>query len=265
MDVMSYFGDRSRRLWVSGSGGTEVSADPVEFCRVRLGMEPDPRQIELLRGPVHRTIWNCGRQSGKSTLAAVLALHRGLVEPGALVLVVSPSGRQSRELLRKVRGMARQLGLPVKGDGDNEISLMLPGGSRIVGTPGREDTVRGFSSVSLMILEEASRIPRGLYQATRPMLAASDGDLLVISTPYGKQGVLWEMWVEPGDRWTKFVVKTEESPRISREFLKEEREVLGEEFYAQEYECVFTETSHGVFDVNALLAGVAKGVEAWVF
>ena len=47
--------------------------------------------------------------------------------------------------------------------------------------------------------------------------------------------------------------------------MNEEREALGEEFYAQEYECVFTETGHGVFDVNALLAGVARGVEAWVF
>ena len=112
------------------------------------------------------------------------------------------------------------MGLRGNRDGDNEISLMLPNGSRIVGIPGREDTVRGFSSVSLMILEEASRIPRELYQATRPMLAASDGDLLVISTPWGKQGVFHEMWIAAGDRWTKFLVKTEESPRISREFFE---------------------------------------------
>jgi len=245
--------------------GKDVPEDPVEFCRTRLGFELDPRQVELLRGPLHRTIWNCGRQMGKSTMAAALALHRALRAPGSLVLIVSPSGRQSRELLRKAKGMVRRMKMRVRGDGDNEISLLLPGGSRIVGIPGREDTVRGFSSVNLVIYEEASRIPKDLYLATRPMTAAVNGDLLLISTPYGKQGFLWEEWSRPGERWTKFLVKTEESPRISREFLDEEREVLGEEFYAQEYECVFTETAHGVFDIEALLAGVDRGVKAWVF
>jgi hypothetical protein len=182
-----------------------------------------------------------------------------------MILVASPCGRQSREFLRKLRGMARRAGIKPKGDGDNEISLLLPGGSRIIGIPGREDTVRGFSAVDFLILEEASRIPEALYQALRPMLAASNGDLLMISTPFGKQGVFFREWSRLGDTWTKFLVKTEESPRISREFLKEEREVLGQEFYGQEYECVFTETGHGVFDVDALLAGVAKGVTAWEF
>ena len=259
-----YPGAMDLGLALRGPGG-HVEEDVVEFCRRRLGMEPDERQAELLRGPVHRTIWNCGRQLGKSTMAGVLALHRCLREPGSMVLVVSPSGRQSREFLRKVRGMARQMGFAARGDGDNEISLVLPGGSRIVGIPGREGTVRGFSSVNLMILEEAARIPKALYLATRPMLAATDGDLLMISTPYGKQGFLYEAWTMPGERWTKFRVKTEESPRISREFLKEEKEILGEEFYAQEYECVFTETLHGVFDVEALLAAVDPGVKSWEF
>jgi hypothetical protein len=36
----------------------------------------------------------------------------------------------------------------VRGDGDNGISLLLPNGSRIVGLPGTEATVRGFSAVS---------------------------------------------------------------------------------------------------------------------
>jgi hypothetical protein len=245
------------------SGFGRVCADPVEFCREWLGFEPDPRQCELLRAPVHRTIWNCGRQLGKSTMAGVLALQRGLARPGSMILVASPCGRQSAEFLRKVRGMMQRMGLRIQGDGDNEMSLVLPGESRIVGIPGREDTVRGFSAVDFMILEEASRIPEALYHALRPMLAATNGDLLMISTPFGKQGIFFREWSRPGDTWTKFLVKTEESPRISREFLKEEREVLGEEFYAQEYECVFTASAHGVFDVEALLAGVAKGVKAW--
>lgn len=247
----------------TGAGGVPV--DAAAFCRESLGFVPDPRQVELLRGPVHRTLWNCGRQTGKSTMAGALALQRGLLVAESLILVVSPSGRQSRELLRKMKGMARRLGLKTPGDGDNEISLLLPRESRIVGIPGREETVRGFSSVNLMVMEEASRIHPELYQATRPMLAASNGDLLMMSTPWGKQGVYYDAWQNGGARWTRYTVKTDESPRISREFLEEEREVLGAEYYAQEYECVFTDSAHGVFDVQALVASIRAGVKSWVF
>jgi phage terminase large subunit-like protein len=44
---------------------------------------------------------NCSRQSGKSTVAASLAVYEALALPGALVLLLSPSLRQSQELFRK--------------------------------------------------------------------------------------------------------------------------------------------------------------------
>ena len=68
---------------------------------------------------------------------------------GSLTVVVSPSARQSGESLRKATGFVRQLGIRPKGDGDNELSLELPNGARIVGLLGTEATVRGFSAVSM--------------------------------------------------------------------------------------------------------------------
>jgi hypothetical protein len=38
------------------------------------------------------------------------------------------------------------------------MSLLLPNRSRIVGLPGNEVTVRGFSAVSLMLIDEAARV-----------------------------------------------------------------------------------------------------------
>ena len=63
------------------------------------------------------------------------------------------------------------LGMRVRGDGQNEVSILLPNGSRIVGLPGREATVRGFSGVSLVVVDEASRVPDAVYGAVTPMLA----------------------------------------------------------------------------------------------
>ena len=79
-----------------------------------------------------------------------------------------PSARQSGEFVRKAAGSARLLGIRVKGDGGNKISLEFPNQSRIVGLPGNEPTVRGFSAVSLLLVDEASRVSDDLYKTIRP-------------------------------------------------------------------------------------------------
>jgi hypothetical protein len=119
----------------------------VEFVRQQLQFEPDERQAEVLSSTAKRGILNCTRQWGKSTVAAAKAVHRLYTNAGCLVLVASPSARQSAELVRKVAGMLGRMRIRARGDGDNEISLQLPNGSRIVGLPGRDGTVRGFSAV----------------------------------------------------------------------------------------------------------------------
>ena len=70
--------------------------DPVAFaCEVLNFGTPDPWQIETLRWTEKRLLLNCHRQSGKSTTAAMIAVHRAIYDPGCLILLVSPSLRQS--------------------------------------------------------------------------------------------------------------------------------------------------------------------------
>src|SRR5687767_8060242 len=107
--------------------------DPVEFAEHRLGITPDATQRLVLDPTPRRGILNCCRQWGKSTLTAVKAVHNALYAEGSLTLVVSPTERQSGEFVRKAEHFVRRLGLRVRGDGDNAISLLLPNGSRIVG------------------------------------------------------------------------------------------------------------------------------------
>ena len=63
----------------------------------------------------------------------------------------------------------------VRRDSDNDISIVFKNGSRIVGLPGKEATTRGFSNVSLLLFDEASRVPDDLFRAMRPTLAVSGG------------------------------------------------------------------------------------------
>ncbi len=144
----------------------------AEWIREKLGFEADEAQSRLLASKSRRGIVNCTRQWGKSTTVAAKAVHEAYTKPGSLTLVVSPgpegTPRQSGEFVRKAAEFLWRLKIRRKGDGDNEISLALPNGSRIIGLPGTEATVRGFSAVSLLLVDEASRVEDDLYLAVRP-------------------------------------------------------------------------------------------------
>ena len=132
------------------------SEDVVEFAR-RLEFEPDARQADVLRCDSKRVLLNCSRQWGKSTVTALKAVHRAWFEPNALVMVTGPAGRQAGEFLLKARDFVARLGVTPRGDGQNERSILLPNGSRMVGVPSNEQNLRGFSAASMLVIDEASR------------------------------------------------------------------------------------------------------------
>jgi Terminase large subunit, T4likevirus-type, N-terminal len=235
-----------------------LALDRVAFARA-LGLEPDPWQERLLRSGSDRVLLNCCRQSGKSTMTGLIALHRALYQPGSLILCLAPALRQSQELFGKVLGFYRDLGRPVLPQAERKLSLELENGSRIVTLPGSEKTIRGFSGAALLILDEAARVADELYFAVRPMLAVSGGALIMLSTPYGKRGVFYEEWTG-GHGWERYEVPASQCPRISEEFLEEERRVLPSWVFRQEYECSFEETEDQVFTTEMVEQAVTSEV-----
>src|SRR5580700_9285044 len=230
---------------------TDGIQEVVEFARLRLGFLADERQEELLRSDAgsgsSRRMVNCTRQWGKSTVAAVMAVHRAYFRPKSLVVVACPTEKQSAELVWKARDFMIKLGLRQRRDGSNRISLRFPNGSRIVGIPGKEATLRGFSAVSLLIIDEASRVDDAVYMALRPMLAVGNGDLWLLSTPFGKRGFFYENWAGGSEDWARTAVPATECGRISGAFLEEERRQLGDLWFRQEYLCEFIEDGQQVF------------------
>src|SRR5687768_7063805 len=183
-----------------------LALDRVAFAE-KLGVVPDGWQEDLLRSSADRVLLNCSRQSGKSTMSGVIALHKALYHPRSLILCLAPALRQSQELFGKIAGFYRDLGRPVAPQGERKLSLELENGSRIVTLPGSEKTVRGFSGAALLILDEASRVSDELYYAVRPMLAVSGGSLMMLTTPYGKRGVFYEEWTSgAGHGWERYEV-----------------------------------------------------------
>ncbi|MEO7033610.1 MAG: terminase family protein [Polyangiaceae bacterium] len=234
--------------------------DPVAFAREALGISPDPWQEQVLRAGAKRVLLNCSRQAGKSTVAAVLALHRALFYAESLVLLVSPSMRQSGELFRKITDLlSRFAGAPKRVE-DNRLSLAFQNGSRIVSLPSSENTVRGFSKVALIIEDEAAWVGDELYRALRPMLAVSGGRLVLMSTPFGRRGHFHGEWTTGGAVWDRVRVTAHEVPRIAAAFLEEEQRSLGAWRYGQEYLCQFVDTVGQLFSYDEIKDAVSTDV-----
>jgi len=220
--------------------------DPVEFSR-HIGIEPDPWQAEVLRYEGKRLLLNCSRQSGKSTTSATLGLHSAIYRPKSLILLVSPSLRQSQELFRKVKeaykNMEDRPGLLE----DNRLSMVLANGSRIVSLPSDQSTVRGFSGVTMILEDEASQVKDEFYYAILPMLIINNGTFIAMTTPYGKRGHFFNEWTEGGGDWKRVEIPANKCPRISAEELERQRRSLGSMFFRQEFNCEFVETIDTVF------------------
>jgi len=236
------------------------SIDPAVLFQETLRFKPDLLQKTVLRQHGDRTILNCTRQWGKSTVVSVLAYHKAKYRPGSLVLLLSPSLRQSSELFRKVLTVEEGDETALRKIEDSKLYMTLENGSRIVSLPGREGTVRGYSGANLIIIDEASRVLNELYIALKPMLAVSEGSLILMSTPCGKRGFFFKEWFE-GRRWKRFEINAYQCPRISKRFLEQERKSMPERWFMQEYMCQFMETEEQLIPYDLIQSAMTDKTE----
>jgi hypothetical protein len=145
---------------------------------------------------------------------------------------------------------------------ESALRLELENGSRIVSLPGQEQTVRGYAGVSLLVVDEAARVPDGLYYSVRPMLAVSDGRLIALSTPFGNRGWFYEAWHSP-EPWQRWEIPASRCPRILQEFLEEERRVLGSWWFQQEYECKFLDAQTQLLKKEDVERMFDEDVSSW--
>ena len=135
----------------------------------------------MLRSTDPRILLNCCRQSGKSTTSATKAVHVAVYEPGSLILLLSPVAAAERRAVQEGRRRSTgRWGGPFAPIASRAATLTLENGSRIVSLPGSEATVRGYSGVRLLIVDEASRVDDELLASVRPMLAVSGGQFIAL-------------------------------------------------------------------------------------
>lgn len=235
--------------------------DPAIFMAEAYEIKPDPWQRDLLQSIPNRMLLLCSRQSGKSTVCATMALHEVLFSEAALVLIVSNAFRQAEETFRKVKKGIAFASTVCGIVHETQTMLELSNGGRIVSLPGKQESIRSFSNVALIIIDEAAQVNDDLYRSIRPMLAVSQGRLVALTTPFGKRGWFYEAWTSDSE-WYKVKVTAEQCSRISKEFLDEERKELGEWWLKQEYYCEFVDADDQLFDHDDIINAISYKLEA---
>jgi hypothetical protein len=246
------------------SSDLSKSVNPVKFAR-SLGFEPEPWQADFLLSTHPRIIMNCPRGAGKSILTAIIALHHALYTPNAFVLMFSRSERQSMELFRKVINFFKRLEFSVTPMAESAHRLELGNKSRILSLPSSIETVLGYHDVTLLVIDEAALVKEGLYKRARPMLDHRSGRMLILSTPFGRRGFFFREWQDseknPNTIWHGITVTTDECTHMTKKFLAEERQKLGERAYRAEYECSFEENEESLFRYDLIERAISDDVE----
>lgn len=244
--------------------------DPVALAH-DVGHHPHDYQSSVLRSKHRQIILNWARQAGKSTATAVLPLHTALYQPDSLTLILGPGERQAALLLDKVYDFLAVLKwTPTRDEKDNTLYLRLANRSEVWALPGKGGTIRGFSGVDLIVIDEAAQCDDTVYYTVRPMLAASGGRIVLLSSPFGQRGFFYDVWSK-GTDWEKSWVPVAQVPHIDPDFIAQERRELPPEWFAQEYEGKFIPSVNQFFaselieslvsaDVTPLFGG---GEPAW--
>lgn len=201
---------------------------------MKLKLYPYQQQILDTKGNI---ALRSGRQIGKSTIISIKAAEYAANNPRKTILIIASVERQAKLLFEKT--LAHLL--------DNYKRLICTGkkrptmhiinlvnGSRIYCLPTGMSGygIRGYT-VDMLIADEAAFIPEDVWQAVTPMLASTGGNIILLSTPFGKAGYFHSCFSNPA--YTAFHISSEDCPHIDKEFLKFERERMSRVSYAQEY------------------------------
>jgi hypothetical protein len=262
----------------------QLRAGLVEACASDklLAFPLHPRQRKMLsavEGPSWLHVWCCGRRGGKSTLAALTALHNvtlsphldEMVRPGEVrhAVVVATRLDQAQLVIRIATSIIeRSPGLAslVESASEEEIRFRLPSGARtaLSAFPCSSRGGRGWP-VSMLLLDEAAHFiftdggpqtAKRVFDSLLPSVSqfGEQGRVIVASTPFGEGDFFHDLYTrassgELPSATAQRATTQQLNPSISDEWLEQQR-LLDEEMFAAEYLAHFQAPGDAFLDLS---------------
>lgn len=226
---------------------TQRVPDAVQWAEQALGFDLDHWQRKIMRSNHPRLVVIAARQSGKSVVTGAKTAFEAATRPGLRIVTVAPSFRQAALLADKIEVALQSNHIPYE---RHREKMTLGNGSTIVTLHGdRPATLRGHTA-DLLLADELGFARADLAPAIFPMLGASGGRLVAISSPNGPTGPLYDLSQQEGVELIR--VPAAEVTHFDPAVIAELRGRLGPALARQELDAEFVASASSVFSADAL-------------
>ena len=220
----------------------------------------DDWQIDVYNSESKQIVVNKGRQIGGTTVIAAKALKNALRERGHVVLIVSKAHRQSSYLFDMIRDIVNES--KIKVTDMTQTKIIFSNTSRVYSLPSgwTGAGIRGMT-VHTLIIDEAAYVPDGVEVACDPMLAATQGQKILISTPTGPDGFFFRACQD--EEYERYEIPSTKCQRISFTWLERRRKMMSKNEFEREYMCKFIELAEGMMNIEIIKNQTLAIHETW--
>lgn len=230
--------------------------EPSFFVESVLDVVPHPYQKEIMDNPNDRKCIAGGRQIGKTTMMSWMAIHEMTMYPNRRILIVAPTQRQALNFMRKLK---KEISDWIENEDEYGLSYVskskieAENGSWIEALPALEETIRGYT-IDTAFADEAAFIDRQIFTSViSPMLATTNGQFVLGSTAWGKQGYFYNKF-EEDEYWDSYRISSIENPDIPSRQVDEWRRDMTQMEFEREVLAQFSDKKNAFFknrDINA--------------
>ena len=254
-----------------------LSAEDAAFARERLGLAPG---AQLPTEPALEAWLVCGRRAGKSHIAAMVALAYATrpypqlaAGEAPTVALLARDMRQAKVLKSYVEALCHGPSLSPLVVSITATTVQLATGARVLVLPAIGATVRGLTLAAAVCDEigfwwtdeDSAYRDADVLEALRPALATTGGPLICLSSPWRRQGALWEAYNRyhgaPADDvivWHAPTVAMNPSPSVGAYIARAER--LDPVSAATEYGAEFRDDAGGYLSLDVIDRAIDWGV-----
>lgn len=225
---------------------------------------PHTGQLPIVECIDNNALVNCyvvvlGRRSGKSFSTAMVVL-RELLIPFSNTILLTPSYKNSQIMFTEVLKHVQTLKLPVKSINKNQFIIELENGARFTSvTKTNYESALG-SRLSLLVVDETQSIEdiKSIYEEILgPMMldfGVKDNGVLFakvvfLGTPRGVGTAFHALYLKEltHSNWKSFNSPSSCNPLLPKVYLEQQKELLPDHVYRQEYMAEWLSKGQGVF------------------
>lgn len=222
-------------------------SDPREIV---IPFSPRAQQREILDNLKRFSVLVCHRRFGKTVLCVNQLIRAALSsrQHNPRFAYICPLFKQAKQV---AWDYLKHYTDPIPGRTahENELRVDFPNGARVqlFGTD-NPDALRGLYLDGAVLDEYAQMPPRVWTEVLRPALSDRKGWAIFIGTPMG-HNAFWDLWqyAQEDDDWFSAMWRASETGIIDPDELLAAKREMGEDEFAQEYECSFTAAVRGAY------------------